>query len=192
VKTPPGGDLEGAIAGVSFPAYVIDSDGVIRWINDAAREIVGDVEGQDFTSLVVPEDRRRAAEFFAKKIAGTAAATDGVFTVVGRNDARADVEVSSVPLRRGDQVIGVFGLVAHRAPKAALPVHPALTPRQVEVLQLLERGCSTRQIAAQLHLSTETVRNHIRGVFRALDVHSRLEAVAIARREDLTGELAKA
>ena len=182
----PGGDLEGAIAGVGFPAYVIDSDGVIRWINDAAREIVGDVEGQEFTSLVAPEDRRRAVEFFAKKIAGTASGTDGVFTVVGRNDARAHVEVSSVPLRRGDQVIGVFGLVPHRERKPASRVHPALTPRQVEVLQLLEHGRSTRQIAEQLHLSTETVRNHIRDVFRALDVHSRLEAVAVARREHLT------
>jgi DNA-binding NarL/FixJ family response regulator len=46
--------------------------------------------------------------------------------------------------------------------------------------------------ADQLHLSTETVRNHIRDVFRALDVHSRLEAVAIARREHLTGELTEA
>ena len=91
-----------------------------------------------------------------------------------------------MPLRRGDQVIGVFGLVPHRKRKPASRAHPALTPRQVEVLQLLEHGRSTRQIAEQLHLSTETVRNHIRDVFKALDVHSRLEAVAVARREHLT------
>ena len=54
-------------------------------------------------------------------------------------------------------------------------------PRQEEVLRLLERGRSTRQIAAELHLSTETVRNHIRRLFRALGVNSRLEAVAAAR-----------
>ena len=39
---------------------------------------------------------------------------------------------------------------------------PHLTPRQVEVLRLLEQGRSTKQIAAELHLSTETVRNHVR------------------------------
>jgi len=49
------------------------------------------------------------------------------------------------------------------------------------VLRLLERGLSTKQIAQELHLSTETVKNHIRGVFRALGVNSRLEAVAVAR-----------
>jgi DNA-binding NarL/FixJ family response regulator len=43
-----------------------------------------------------------------------------------------------------------------------------------------------REAAQPVHLSTETVRNHIRDVFRALDVHSRLEAVAIARCEHLT------
>ena len=62
--------------------------------------------------------------------------------------------------------------------------HPDLdlTPRQAEVLELLERGLSTKQIAGQLHLSTETVRNHIRHLLRAVGAHSRLEAVAIANR----------
>ena len=60
--------------------------------------------------------------------------------------------------------------------------HPELhlTPRQAEVLELLERGRSTKQIADELQLSTETVRNHIRHLFRAIGAHSRLEAVAIA------------
>ena len=49
------------------------------------------------------------------------------------------------------------------------------------MLRLLEHGRSTKQIAAELQLSTETVRNHIRGLFRALDVNTRLEAVAAAR-----------
>jgi len=51
------------------------------------------------------------------------------------------------------------------------------------VLRLLEQGRSTKQIAQELHLSSETVRNHIRHLLRALGVHSRLEAVAIARQD---------
>jgi DNA-binding NarL/FixJ family response regulator len=38
-----------------------------------------------------------------------------------------------------------------------------------------------------VHLSTETVRNHIRRLFRTLGVNSRLEAVAVARRGNLSG-----
>jgi DNA-binding NarL/FixJ family response regulator len=40
-------------------------------------------------------------------------------------------------------------------------------------------------MARELHLSTETVRNHIRHILRALNVHSRLEAVAMGRQEQL-------
>jgi len=65
--------------------------------------------------------------------------------------------------------------------------HHALTPRQAEVLRLLEHGRSTDQIAEELHLSRETVRNHIRHLLQALGVHSRLEAVALARQEHLAG-----
>jgi ATP/maltotriose-dependent transcriptional regulator MalT len=50
------------------------------------------------------------------------------------------------------------------------------------VLGLLEQGRSNKQIAAELHLSAETVRNHMRHLFQALGVNSRLEAVAAARR----------
>jgi DNA-binding NarL/FixJ family response regulator len=60
-----------------------------------------------------------------------------------------------------------------------------LTPRQTEVLRLLEHGRSTEQIATELCLSVETVRNHVRNLMQALGVHSRLEAVAVARHDHL-------
>jgi DNA-binding NarL/FixJ family response regulator len=78
-------------------------------------------------------------------------------------------------------VVGVFGQVTREREAPTLPPHPRLTPRQSEVLRLLEHGRSTQQIAEELHLSPETVRNHVRHVLRNLGVHSRLEAVALAR-----------
>jgi len=68
------------------------------------------------------------------------------------------------------------------------PEAAALTTRQYEVLQLLGQGASTADIAAMLHLSTETVRNHVRHIFATLGAHSRLEAVAIAHREGLLSD----
>ena len=94
---------------------------------------------------------------------------------------RVPVEISAVPLMNGERVVGVFGLFEERLDNTVTAPPPHLTPRQVEVLRLMEQGRSTKQIAAELHLSTETVRNHIRRLFRALGVHSRLEAVAAAR-----------
>jgi PAS domain S-box-containing protein len=179
-----GADVEGALEQVNVPSYVIDSTGVIRWVNAAGRRLVGDVRGRQFTSVVAADYTRRARETFAQKIAGGADVTDSDMILLGGDGHRLAVEVSSVPLHRGGNVIGVFGQLSHvhDAPADA-PAHPALTPRQTEILKLLARGYSTKQMAEELHLSTETVRNHVRNILQALGVHSRLEAVAVAHRE---------
>jgi PAS domain S-box-containing protein len=177
-----GGDLEDALDRVNVPSYVIDEHGVIRWVNQAATELVGDVRGRQFTSVVAPEETRRAREAFAKHMVGEQD-VDAPVVLLGDDGGRVSVEVSSVCLFRGHRVIGVFGQLADVEDEVEQPFHPHLTPRQSEVLRLLERGRSTEQIADQLHLSTETVRNHIRALLRALGVHSRLEAVAVGRRE---------
>ena len=118
---------------------------------------------------------------FARKVLGTSPASDATGDFVSTGGTRVAVEISAVPLKNGERVVGVFGLIEGRPDDTPTASHPHLTPRQVEVLRLLSQGHSTKQIAAELHLSTETVRNHIRRLFRALGVHSRLEAVAAAR-----------
>ena len=176
-----GGDVERALADVGVPSYVLDKTGIVRWINAAAERLVGDVRGRHFTSVVAPEDSRRARELFSQKVLGTSPATEAPGHFVSTAGTRIAVEICAVPLRNGETVVGVFGLLEERPDDSATAPPPHLTPRQVEVLRLLEQGRSTKQIAAELHLSTETVRNHIRRLFRALGVNSRLEAVAAAR-----------
>ena len=58
----------------------------------------------------------------------------------------------------------------------------ALTRREVEILHMIANGLKTRSIALHLHVSPATVRNHVQNILRKLDAHSRLEAVACARR----------
>jgi len=175
------GDLPDALEAINVPSYLIDPSGVIRWVNPAAERIVGDVRGRQFTSVVAPEDTRRAREHFARKVAGNERVTDTGAVVVGPDGERTKVEISSVPLLEGHRVVGVFGQVTDIAEPEERPALPSLTPRQTEILRMLEHGRSTEQIAGELHLSTETVRNHVRRLLRALDVHTRLEAVARAR-----------
>jgi len=176
-----GGDVEEALEAISVPSYVLDSSGIIRWLNPAAMELVGDVRGRHYTSVVAPEETRRAREVFMQKILGTADVTDTDAVVLDEDGDRLNVEISAVPLKRGGQIIGVFGQVSD-LPDEPRPAHPQLTPRQSEVLRLLEQGRSTDQIADELSLSKETVRNHIQHVLRALGARSRLEAVALSRR----------
>lgn len=174
-----------ALEHVNVPSYLIDATGVIRWVNIAGRRLVGDVEGRQFTSVVAPEDTRRARELFARKLLGSRDSTDSSVVLVGGEGERVPVEVSSVPLIRGEHVVGVFGQVSDVLEEPVPHPELHLTPRQTEVLRLLERGRTTAQIAEELHLSRETVRNHVRHLLHAVGAHSRLEAVALARGEPL-------
>ena len=156
-----GDEIEDALELVNVPSYVLDTTGIVVWINPAARRRVGDVRGREFSSIVAPEDKERSLELFARKVVGSESVTDAEFVVVDRNGDRLTIEVSSVPLLRGKRVVGVFGQVTNeRSETPPLPELPHLTPRQSEVLRMLEHGRSTRQIAQELHLSPETVRNH--------------------------------
>ncbi len=92
--------------------------------------------------------------------------------------------ISSVLIPGDDPDRAVFA-VAWLEPQPPRVIATDMTPRQEQVLQLLALGGSTEQIAADLHLTTETVRNHVRHVLRALGAHSRLEAVVVARRQGL-------
>src|SRR5215213_5162699 len=132
-----GGDVEQALENVGVPSYVLDTTGIVRWINPAAERLLGDVRGRHFTSVVAPEESRRAQTLFAQKLLGTARATDATGFLVSTTGKRVPV---------------VFGLIEERPGDTTAPPHPHLTPRQAEVLRLLQQGRSTKQIASDLHL----------------------------------------
>jgi PAS domain S-box-containing protein len=178
-----GADVEDALERVRVPAYVVDREGVVRWENKAALAVFGDVRGKQITSLVAPEERRRAREIFYRNLTGPPEGSDNKGVAHDAGGERITVEISAVPLTRDHHVIGVFGQVVDIEEELPPPSHPHLTPRQIEVVRLLEHGRTTMQIADELHLSPETVRNHIRRLMRALGAHSRLEAVFLARSE---------
>jgi DNA-binding NarL/FixJ family response regulator len=62
---------------------------------------------------------------------------------------------------------------------------PKLTEREMEVLRLVARGLNNRDIAKELFISENTVKNHVRNILEKLQIHSRMEAVMIAVREKL-------
>jgi DNA-binding NarL/FixJ family response regulator len=62
---------------------------------------------------------------------------------------------------------------------------PRLTDREMEVLKLVAKGLNNRDIAKQLFISENTVKNHIRNILEKLQLHSRMEAVVYAVREKL-------
>ena len=65
------------------------------------------------------------------------------------------------------------------------PATPRLTERELEVLRLVAQGLNNREIAKQLFISENTVKNHVRNILEKLQLHSRMEAVMYAVRERL-------
>jgi PAS domain S-box-containing protein len=169
---------------VKVPSFIADRNGTITWLNDAAKEIFGDLVGRPATSVVAPEHAGIMQQQLQRKLQG-ARRTDYEVDVVTADGQRRRAEISSVPVAGGDSGHAIFGVALLGPPRH--PSQPAvrLTPRQLQILHLLAEGASTDQIAAKLHLSRETVRNHIRNILRALGAHSRLQAVAIAHRRGL-------
>jgi PAS domain S-box-containing protein len=178
-------DLADALDRVKFPAYVTDDQGRVRGMNPAAVELVGDVRGRFAASVVVPGDQAKAQSAIARKLIGDEA-TDLQVSVMSPDGVVRKVEVSSAPLRREGRVMGVFGLLhVVDIPERRQDPKRRLTPREHEVLMHLVAGCSTDQMAELMGLSPATIRNHVKRLLRALGVHSRIEAVALARRDHL-------
>lgn len=74
-------------------------------------------------------------------------------------------------------------LIEHADPsRAAVRSGPRLTAREIDVLQLLAHGASTTEVAAELSVAVNTVRNHLASAMAKLGASSRLGAVAEALR----------
>lgn len=122
------------------------------------------------------------------------------FPVSDRDQRRVVVHLlRDITTRKNAERIGheVMRLVAQsgdgRPVEPEVPDHEALTieeltNREREILALLAQGLSTDELASTLNISRTTVRNHIANILAKLQVHSRLEAVALARRLGLLQE----
>lgn len=171
-------DLAPSISMLRVPAYILDRNGVVRWLNAAAVEHFGDLRGKRISQIVSREDLPLARQVFAAKMLGSTEATEVTVALRAADNRRVLVDISSTQLLDHGSVIGVFGLAdLSDEPLPSAREHVHLTPRQAEVLRYLAAGHSTAHIARTLGISIETVRNHVRGLMSRLEVHSRLAAV---------------
>ena len=109
---------------------------------------------------------------------------NGSFEVLGqaiRDVARGGSAIS--PMMGGKLFDVVRQLLRHQELLASR--RPTLTGREVEVLQRVAEGYTSRAIGELLFISENTVKNHVRNVLDKLGVHSRNEAVLYALRESL-------
>jgi DNA-binding NarL/FixJ family response regulator len=83
------------------------------------------------------------------------------------------------------KLLNEFQTLTKRADERQPLAPPRLTERELQVLRLVAKGLGNRDIAQQLYISENTVKNHIRNILEKLQLHSRMEAVIYAVREKL-------
>jgi PAS domain S-box-containing protein len=179
---------------LAVPASLHGLDGRFVHLNAAGEQASGksnaEMRGRHFTDLLPPEVRDRVGAQF-RRAAVDGEPTDFETAFVDGSGSLRGVRAQHLPLRSGDAIVGVL-ILAFDVDQPPFPSisesEPRLTPRQREVLDLIAAGLSTSEIAKKLTLSTETVRNHVRSVLRELHVHTRLEAIAAARRRGLLAQ----
>jgi DNA-binding NarL/FixJ family response regulator len=82
-------------------------------------------------------------------------------------------------------VLGEFRRIAVAPADSRDPAVPRLTPRETEVLRMVAKGLSYKQIAERLVLSHRTVQNHVQNTLNKLQLHNRVELVRYAIEQGL-------
>lgn len=85
-----------------------------------------------------------------------------------------------------EAVEAVLGAAGHRVPKRT-PGPAGLTSREVDVLRLIARGLSTREVAARLVISRKTVANHVEHIYTKIGATNRASAALFATKHGLLG-----
>jgi DNA-binding CsgD family transcriptional regulator len=175
-----GASFDDAIDGLGMPAWLVDTNGAVLWQNRAARELADERRVGHFIDGVAPESKNHAMTLFSRMLLGVDTVNETSLVVSRRNGERFVIEANDVAVRSGDKVVAVFG-VGRVVPQERSPEHVQLAPRLHETLRLLAQGKSTDALAASLGITRESARNYVRHLLKALEVHSRVEAVARGR-----------
>jgi DNA-binding NarL/FixJ family response regulator len=180
------GPLLAALTSIPAGIWVADRTGFVIWMNATAAALVGERRGTHFTRFVASEDAADAREMLARAVHGRLEATSMPLRLRAVQGAVA-ADVAFVGIRDADEVIAVIALIRNELTLDDMPPaapEPRLTPRQHQVLRLLAQGYSTTEMAGELQISEQTVRNHVRFLLAELRVRSRLEAVVMANRNN--------
>lgn len=101
-------------------------------------------------------------------------------------DCPADLMRTVEELRNGGQPsTGARRVTVQLLPECAIAKEHRLSPRELDVLRALVDGLSYKMIAAELHISFETVRSHMKRIYEKLKVNNNTAAVAMALREGM-------
>lgn len=149
---------------------------------------LGEGSGVDATKEILqalPETRVLVLSASAEHGDVLDAVKNGASGYLVKSASAAELDDAVRRTAEGDAVFsaGLAGLLLgeyRRLNDEPEPDAPKLTARETEVLRLVARGLTARQIASRLVLSHRTVENHVQNTLRKLQLHNRVELVRYA------------
>jgi DNA-binding NarL/FixJ family response regulator len=169
----------------------------LRVLESRCDVLVTDSLQTSWLSTIIPREGANAAPFRIVVIAGEsdeesflAAIRSGVTGYLLQDASAADVVAAVRAVVRGEAICppelcsALFRFVAQTDREARVPnvlSKPDLTLRQQQLVALVAKGLTNKEIASQLNLSEFTVRNHIHRILKQVDAGSRSEAVETIR-----------
>ncbi len=134
-----------------------------------------------------PEDNQLFQALKAQAVAYLSKETTAVQLIdtirrVYRGEHPINEALTSRP-RVAEHVLQQFQELSSRS--EAEPFISPLTPREIEILQYIAQGFLNKQIAAELGISEQTIKNHVTSILRKLNANARTEAVVVAIKQGL-------
>jgi DNA-binding NarL/FixJ family response regulator len=146
--------------------------------SDAVRQILSESPETKVVMVTASEDEHVLLSAIEAGCAG----------FLTKSNALDDLEEAVRSVAADEAFIGPWALTRVLATAKKLGrngARPDLSPREREILELTARAMTNPQIAAELHLSVKTVRNHLQNILWKLESHSKLEAVTVATKRGL-------
>jgi two-component system response regulator DegU len=124
--------------------------------------------------------KAQAVAFLSKEI--TAEELVNTIRRVARGEHPINENLTNRP-KLAEQVLQQFQELAWRSETEGF-IAP-LTPREMEILNYIAQGYLNKQIAAELDISEQTIKNHVTSILRKLNANARTEAVVVAIKQGL-------
>jgi len=124
--------------------------------------------------------KAQAVAYVSKEI--TADKLIDIVRRVARGEHPINESLTARP-RVAEHVLQQFQELSSRSEAEAF-ISP-LTPREIEILQYIAQGYLNKQIAAELGISEQTIKNHVTSILRKLNANARTEAVVVAIKQGL-------
>ena len=167
----------------SNPVALLDEDRRIVELNEAAVSLLGGererLVGSSMADSVLPAERARSAADWQEFLRSGEYA--GTRDLIRPDGSTVQVDFAARLAEIGGERLAIYVAMAREETEPAVPsaAELSLTTREREIVMLIALGRDTSEIAAELHVSPETVRSHVRNAMAKLDVHTRAQLVAV-------------